>query len=62
MKAVDEKEEYLGSAVIQNRTYNYFRGSDLYVYQFHGDKKIGYLCHVSAWATFAAGLNIEVTA
>jgi len=59
MKAVDEKEEYLGSTTIHGNTYNYFRGSDLYVYQFHGDKKIGYLCHISAWPTFSFGLNIE---
>ena len=62
MNSVEEKEEYLGSAVVQGRTYNYFRGSDLYVYQFHGDVKIGYLCHVSAWELFAPKMNIEVAA
>jgi hypothetical protein len=62
MNPVDEKAEYLGSAVVQGRTYNYFRGSDLYVYQFHGDKKIGYLCHLSAWEVFASKLSIEVAA
>lgn len=60
MNTVDEKAEYLGSASVQGRTYNYFCGSDLYVYQFHGDTKIGYLCHVSAWDIFASKLNIEV--
>jgi len=59
MNAVDEKAEYLGSSVIHNKTYNYFRGSDLYVYQFHGDDKIGYLCHVSGWNIFVANLGIK---
>jgi len=62
MDTTDEKAEFLGSTTIHGRTYNYFRGSDLYVYQFHGDVKVGYLCHLAAWPTFAAGLNIEVAA